>query len=166
MKIKTISVCLGLYMLFAMLTMSGCATSHLVASDSSMSRSQLHDLMADYGYTADQRDTGKIVTYFTADGVLSVPSVNAEVKGHQGISALFGQAWKQVSESGQQRRHIVSSLRILEETAYTAKFRAIMNVTGTPKSGQPAVYITGVYFGDAVLTEQGWLLKKLEINID
>ena len=139
--------------------------NHGVVSQASTYQA-VSELIADYGFAADQRDTAAVSALFTEDGKLAVPSAKAEVQGRDGITALFGQAWKPVAASGQQRRHIITGLRLFDETADSARFRAIMNVAGKPSDGSPQIYLTGYYLGEAVKTDDGWRLKQLTINVD
>ena len=149
---------------------SACATSETygtaLASASDTVQIGVSNLIADYGFHADRRDTKTVSSLFTEDGQLVVPKVGADVTGRASIAAAFGQTWQQVAKSGQQRRHIISSVRLSNITEKSADFRAIMNVTGKPSNGSPQVYLTGFYRGTAVWTDEGWRLKRLEINID
>lgn len=129
-------------------------------------KSQVADLIADYGFAADRRDTAATSALFLDNGVLAIPAAGTEVQGQAAIAAAFGQVWQAVAKSGQQRRHIITGLRILETAPGKVRFRAIMNVAGTGPDGAAQLYMTGFYMGEAVPTPDGWRLQRLEINVD
>jgi uncharacterized protein (TIGR02246 family) len=129
-------------------------------------KSEIADLFADYGFAADQRDADAVTTLFTEDGVLAISVVGIEVQGREAIAATFRKTWEPVSKAGQQRRHVISGLRITGMKSKEHSFRAIMTVAGTARDGTPQVYLNGYYTGTAVRGAQGWRFKRLEIHVD
>jgi hypothetical protein len=124
------------------------------------------NLFADYGFIADQRDAEAIKTLFVTEGSLAIPAAGVRVSGQQAIADTFTQVWKPVAAAGQQRRHIITGIRITEIAGETARFRAIMNVTGTSPTGGVQIFLTGYYQGEIMRTEAGWRFKALEIHAD
>ena len=124
------------------------------------------NLLADYGFIADQRDAEAIRALFVTDGSLTIPAGGVSVTGQQAIADTFTQFWKPVAAAGQQRRHAITGIRITEITGETARFRAIMNVTGTSPTSGVQIFLTGYYQGEIARTEAGWRFKALEIHAD
>lgn len=124
------------------------------------------NLLADYGFIADQRDADAIKALFVTEGSLAIPAARVRVSGQQAIADTFTQIWKPVAAAGQQRRHIISGIRITEITGDAARFRAIMNVTGTSPAGGVQIFMTGYYQGEIARTAQGWRFTALEIHAD
>jgi uncharacterized protein (TIGR02246 family) len=129
-------------------------------------KSEIADLFADYGFAADQRDAEAVAALFTEAGVLAIPVVGIQVQGREAIAASFRKTWEPVAKAGQQRRHVITGLRITGMKGKEHSFRAIMTVAGTARDGGPQVYLNGYYTGTAVRSNQGWRFKQLEIQVD
>jgi ketosteroid isomerase-like protein len=129
-------------------------------------KSEIADLFADYGFAADQRDPEAVSALFVEDGVLAIPVVKIEAKGRAAIAASFSKTWEPVAAAGQQRRHVITGLRLTSGEDKERGFRAIMTVVGTARDGTPQLYVNGYYTGVAVRTAQGWRFKRLEIRVD
>jgi len=129
-------------------------------------KSEIGDLFADYGFAADQRDPEAVSALFAEDGMLAIPVVNIEARGRDAIASSFRKTWEPVAAAGQQRRHVISGLRLTSGVGKERGFRAIMTVVGTARDGTPQLYVNGYYTGIAVLTAQGWRFKRLEIRVD
>jgi uncharacterized protein (TIGR02246 family) len=129
-------------------------------------KSEIADLFADYGFAADQRDADAVTALFTEDGVLAIPAVGIEAQGREAIAASFRKTWEPVAKAGQQRRHVITGLRITGMKGKEHSFRAIMTVAGTARDGTPQVYLNGYYTGTAARSTQGWRFKRLEIHVD
>jgi uncharacterized protein (TIGR02246 family) len=129
-------------------------------------KSEIADLFADYGFAADQRDPAAVAALFTEDGVLAIPVAGIEAQGREAIAASFRKTWEPVARVGQQRRHVITGLRITGMKGRDHDFRAIMTVAGTAPDRTPQVYLTGYYAGTAIHRNQGWRFKRLEIHVD
>ena len=129
-------------------------------------KSEIGDLFADYGFVADQRDPEAVSALFAEDGVLAIPVVKIEAQGRDAIAASFRKTWEPVAAAGQQRRHVITGLRLTSGEGGERGFRAIMTVVGTARDGTPQLYVNGYYTGIAVRTAQGWRFKRLEIRVD
>jgi uncharacterized protein (TIGR02246 family) len=129
-------------------------------------KSEIADLFADYGFAADQRDPDAVTALFTEDGALAIPAVGIEAQGREAIAASFRKTWEPVAKAGQQRRHVITGLRITSMKGKDHSFRAIMTVAGKARDGAPQVYLNGYYTGTAVRSNQGWRFKRLEIHVD
>jgi len=129
-------------------------------------KSEIADLFSDYGFAADERDPDEVSALFAEDGVLAIPAAGIEVKGRSAIAASFRKTWEPVAKAGQQRRHVITSLRITGQSGSARGFRAIMTVAGTARDGAPQIYLNGYYAGLAVRSANGWRFKRLEIHVD
>ena len=124
------------------------------------------DLISDYGFLADARDTAAVASLFTDDAALEVPVAGISVRGQAAIEAVYAQIWTGLAGTGVQRRHIISGLRLTEVTPQSADFRAIMNVTERSSEPRPQLHMTGYYTGKAVQTAAGWKFEQFVINAD
>jgi len=84
-------------------------------------KSEIADLFADYGFAADQRDPDAVTALFTEDGALAIPAVGIEAQGPEAIAASFRKTWEPVAKAGQQRRHVITGLRITSMYGLTVR---------------------------------------------
>ncbi|MDZ7588437.1 MAG: nuclear transport factor 2 family protein [Parasphingorhabdus sp.] len=131
-----------------------------------VAKSEIADLFADYGFAADQRDPNAVAALFAPEGVLAIPAVALEAQGRDAIAASFRQTWEPIAKAGQQRRHVITGLRLTAKTGSEHSFRAIMTVLGTARDGTSQIYLNGYYTGAAVRSGKGWQFRRLEIHVD
>jgi uncharacterized protein (TIGR02246 family) len=129
-------------------------------------KSGIADLFADYGFAADARNPDAVAALFAQDGVLAIPVAGVEALGREAIAASFRKTWEPVAKAGQQRRHVITGLRITDQIGRERGFRAIMTVAGTARDGTPQIYLNGYYAGRAFRSANGWRFKRLEIHVD
>ena len=68
------------------------------------------------------------------DGVLEIPHVGVEARGREAIAGTFAPVWKQIAEAGQQRRHVITGIRIESDEA---------GVYIALSADRPHIFVTG-----------------------
>lgn len=123
-------------------------------------------LFADYGFSADRRDERATAALFERDAQLSIPAYAVQAVGRDAIASTLRGIWKAVEQAGQQRRHMISGVRVIDGPHRSRLVRAVFSVTGTPREGKPQIYMTGYYEGEVVRDGSHWRFRRLTINVD
>ncbi|WP_116364369.1 nuclear transport factor 2 family protein [Parahaliea mediterranea] len=124
------------------------------------------NLMADYAWFADQRDTEAVSKLFVEQGVLKVPVVNQTMEGPAQVSSFFSKTWAPLEAMGQQRRHVITNIRPYDVQGDQARVRAYMTVLGSTKGGPSSIKLQGYYEAEVVDTPEGWRFRALTIQVD
>jgi len=129
-------------------------------------KQRIHDLIADYGWYADSRDVQGYLSLFTSDAVFVAPKLGLSLSGQQEISEFIGPRWKKIAESGEQRRHIITGIRLTNVSEKSGTYRAILNLSANPSEGETKIVMTGYYVGTITKTTAGWRIARLEFYPD
>jgi hypothetical protein len=99
-------------------------------------KQRIYELIADYGWYADSRDMKSYLGLFTADGAFVAPEMGLSLNSPKEMSDFLGPRWQNIAESGEQRRHIITGIRVTSITEKSATYRAILNLTANPSDGE------------------------------
>lgn len=124
-------------------------------------RQRIHELIADYGWYADSRDVQSYLGLFTPDAAFVAPKLGLSLNGQQEISAFIGPRWKKIAELGEQRRHIITGIRLTNVSEKSASYRAILNLAAKKSEGETKIVMTGFYVGTLTKTAAGWRIARL-----
>jgi ketosteroid isomerase-like protein len=127
---------------------------------------QIQNLVADYGWYADARDVSGYAGLFIEQAVFCSPNTQLSLSGREAIIATIDPYWKKADETGEQRRHIISGVKVTEYDGESARYRAILNLSGVMPGDTPRLLLSGVYLGEVVKTEQGWRFARVEFLQD
>jgi len=129
-------------------------------------RDAISDLLAAYAAGNDARDTGQIGDCFTADGAFTLHIAGADTIGplqpREALVEFFGQAFAAQSD---QRRHVVTNLRVVEDAADRALVEAYLTLIVTD-AGSTQLKSAGLYRADVVQDPAGWRFRSLVLFLD
>ena len=130
------------------------------------SRDDLHELFGAYGAANDLRDTALIGECFTAEGTFTLHIAGADTIGPLGprdaVLDFFEQAFAAQSD---QRRHVVTNLRLLEDGEDAARAEAYLTLIVTDE-GATQLKSAGRYDAEVVLEAEGWRFRALTLFLD
>jgi 3-phenylpropionate/cinnamic acid dioxygenase small subunit len=129
-------------------------------------RSEMEDLMARYAWLVDQREATALGRLFYDNGSLEIPAIESSFTGPVAIADFFTGTWKPLREAHEQRRHVITNLRILEEAGDRTSFTAYMSIFGSTPTTRPGLRMIGFYEVTALRRDDQWRFQKLRINID
>ena len=129
-------------------------------------RGELQALMADYAWLADQRDAVAVGGLFDKEGRLEVPAIDGTFSGPDAVTDFFAATWKPLNEAREQRRHVITNLRVLQKDRDRASFTAYMTIFGSTPGTPPGLRMVGFYEALAIRSGGQWRFEVLRINID
>ena len=129
-------------------------------------KQRIYDLIADYGWYADSRDVQGYLGLFINDAVFASPKMGLSLSGRKEISDFIVPRWKKIGESGEQRRHIITGIRLTNLTERSGTYRAILNLSANPSEGETKIMMTGYYVGTVTKIEAEWRIARLEFYPD
>ena len=129
-------------------------------------RHAIADLFADYGAANDLRDVALIGDCFTADGAFLLHIAGGQTIGplepRDEVLAFFGAAFGAQSD---QRRHVVTNIRLLESDDDRARVRAYLTLIVTD-GGRTALQSAGRYDAEVVADGEDWRFRSLTLFLD
>jgi hypothetical protein len=130
------------------------------------SRDDLHELFGAYGTANDLRDPALIGECFTAEGTFTLHIAGADTIGplrpRDAVLDFFGQAFAVQSD---QRRHVVTNMRLLEDGEDAARAEAYLTLIVTD-GGTTELKSAGRY--DVRLAREGgaWRFRDMVLHLD
>jgi hypothetical protein len=129
-------------------------------------RARIADLWGDYGAGNDQRDFDLLESCFTEDMSFTVHIAGGDTVGplqpRKDVLEFFRAA---LGAQTDQRRHVLTNFRYLEEGADRAKVAAYLSLIVTDK-GQTVTKSAGVYDAEIVLDGGRWRFRSMVLDLD
>jgi uncharacterized protein (TIGR02246 family) len=124
------------------------------------------ELLAGYAAANDLRDVGLISECFTPDGAFILHIAGSDTIGplqpRRDLLAFFGAAFGAQSD---QRRHVVTNVRLLESDDDRARVEAYLTLIVTD-GGRTALQSAGRYDAEVVRDVRGWRFRSLTLFLD
>jgi uncharacterized protein (TIGR02246 family) len=129
-------------------------------------RDAVAELFATYAAANDARDVAGIGDCFTADAAFTLHIAGADSIGplapRDALVEFFGQAFAAQSD---QRRHVITNLRLLDDGADAARAEAYLSLIVTD-AGATALKSAGRYRAEAVREGGAWRFRSLTLDLD
>ncbi len=129
-------------------------------------RHAIAELFAAYGAANDLRDASLIGDCFTPDGAFLLHIAGADTIGplqpRDDVLAFFGAAFGAQSD---QRRHVVTNIRLLEPGEDRARVEAYLTLIVTD-GGVTALKSAGRYDAEVVADGADWRFRSLTLFLD
>jgi len=129
-------------------------------------RDAVAELFAAYAAANDLRDAGLIGECFTPEGAFTLHIAGADTIGplqpRDAFLEFFGQAFAAQSD---QRRHVVTNLRLLDDGETSARAEAYLTLIVTD-GGHTALKSAGRYDAEVVREAEGWRFRALTLYLD
>jgi hypothetical protein len=129
-------------------------------------RDALAELFGAYAAANDARDAAAIGECFHADGAFTLHIAGADTIGplqpRESVLEFFGQAFAAQSD---QRRHVVTNLRLVEDAADRALVEAYLTLIVTD-DGRTELKSAGLYRADVVQDAAGLRFQSLVLFLD
>ena len=129
-------------------------------------RDAIAELFSAYGAANDLRDAGLIGECFTADGAFTLHIAGADSLGplapRDALLDFFGAAFAAQSD---QRRHVVTNLRLVEDGSDGARAEAYLTLIVTD-GGATALKSAGRYETVVVREAGGWRFREMVLHLD
>ena len=113
-------------------------------------------LVFDYAAGNDDRDIDAIMACFTPEGSFGLQVAGQDpvgpIEGAEAVAAFYGET---LGAQDDQRRHVITNVRLLECDGRTARATSYFSLMVTDDSGT-RVATTGVYADTLVRGEDGW----------
>ena len=129
-------------------------------------REKIADLWADYGAGNDKRDFDLLESCFTDDISFTVHIAGGDTVGplqpRKDVLEFFRAA---LSAQTDQRRHVLTNFRYVEEGASSAKVAAYLSLIVTD-NGQTVTKSAGGYQTEIVLDGGQWRFQSMILDLD
>ena len=130
-------------------------------------RNAIEQLFADYGWPMDTQEWPVLESVFADDAqfTITIPGMDA-IGPINGRDAIVEFCSSTVGDQTDQRRHVISNVRITNETDTTADVYAILTLV-VVADGALAVQSSGMYRTQvAVQTDGKWRFTSMVIELD
>jgi hypothetical protein len=129
-------------------------------------RHAIDDLFTRYAWGNDIRDVDLIETLLVPEATFSLSIAGETVVGpFDDRAAMIAFYREALGGQSDQRRHVTTNLRYLEEADDRAKLDAYLTLLAT-EDGTPRVVCTGLYHAEVVQRDGAWLFASLVIALD
>ena len=129
-------------------------------------RHAIAELLAGYGAANDLRDVALIGDCFTPDGTFLLHIAGGQTIGplepREELVAFFGAAF---AAQNDQRRHVVTNVRLLESDDDRARVEAYLTLIVTD-GGQTTLQSAGRYDAEVVHDGTGWRFRAMTLFLD
>ncbi len=129
-------------------------------------RDAISELFAAYAAANDVRDAGLVADCFTEDATFTLHIAGGPTIGplepRDEVVAFFGAAF---AEQDDQRRHVVTNLRLLEAEDDRARAEAYLTLIVTD-GGTTALKSAGRYDTEVVRDRAGWTFRSMTLHLD
>lgn len=130
-------------------------------------RNAIEQLFADYGWPMDTQDWPILESVFTedADFAITIPGMD-RIGPINGRDAIIEFCSSTVGDQDDQRRHVITNIRIINETDTTADVFAILSLI-VVANGSLAVQSSGMYRTKVARGVDGnWRFTSMVIELD
>ena len=129
-------------------------------------RDAIEQLFADYGWPMDTREWPVLATVFTDDASFVITIQGAEAVSITGRDAIVEFCSSTVDAQTDQRRHVITNLRIVDGTETTADAFAILTLV-VVTDGELEVKSSGLYKTKVVRGADGrWRFAHMLLELD
>ena len=129
-------------------------------------RSAIDQLFADYGWPMDSREFSVLGDTFTEDAEFTIVITGGETIGPiSGRDAIVEFCSSTVGEQTDQRRHVITNVRIGPQTDTSAEVTAILTLI-VVADGALEVKSSGLYRTQAVLDGDAWRFASMHLTLD
>lgn len=129
-------------------------------------RDAIAELLAGYGAANDLRDVGLIADCFTADGAFTLHIAGGQTIGplepRDEVIGFFGVAFEAQND---QRRHVVTNMRLLESGDHRARVEAYLTLIVTD-GGKTVLQSAGRYDTEVVRHGAEWRFRAMTLYLD
>jgi hypothetical protein len=129
-------------------------------------RHAIDQLFADFGWWNDERRWDRLDEVFTSDGEFSITIAGGDLIGpFVSVEAIVEFCTAAGADLQDQRRHVVSNIRIVEEAPESARATGYLTLLAT-QADSLEVKSAGVMTTEAVATSEGWRFKSIRLALD
>jgi hypothetical protein len=130
-------------------------------------RNAIEQLFADYGWPMDSREWPVLSGVFTEDAEFTIAIANGDTIGPiVGRDAIVEFCSSTVNAQTDQRRHVITNVRIGPETDDEATVTAILSLIVVAEGGLE-VKSSGLYRTNVVRGDDGrWRFKSMHLGLD
>lgn len=129
-------------------------------------RAKIGDLWGSYGTANDLRDLDLVESCFTEDASFTIHIAGAGSVGplqpRKEIVAFFRDA---LTTQTDQRRHVLTNFRYLEDTEHQARITAYLSLLVTD-NGQTVLKSAGIYETEVVRDGGDWRFHSMVLSLD
>ena len=129
-------------------------------------RQAIQDLFADYAWAMDARDFDLLADVFHEDASFTIDITGADSFGPfepgSGVVEFISSTTKEQTD---QRRHVVTNIRVEEETASDATVTATLTLN-VVDDGKLTVQSVGVYRAECVDAGDRWKFRQFNLALD
>jgi 3-phenylpropionate/cinnamic acid dioxygenase small subunit len=129
-------------------------------------RQAIHDLFMDYAWAMDARDFDLLADVFHKDASFTIDITGADSFGPfepgSGVVEFISSTTKQQTD---QRRHVITNLRVEEETDSDATVTATLTLNVVDE-GTLTVQSIGVYRAECVDAGDRWRIRGFNLALD
>jgi SnoaL-like domain len=125
-------------------------------------RAALHDLMARYAQSVDQRDIPGIVGCFTVDAHVDMDGGAQSVVGRDALASFFEAAFEsELMGTGSVSTHLLTDVLVAFDDRADRAHAETLAIACHARPGRSTVSIRGLrYTDDCVRTADGWLIER------
>lgn len=130
-------------------------------------RSAIAELFATYAAAMDDHEMSLLKGVFTADAsfALDIEGVDRGVGPLQPRDSILEFISSTVSGQADQRRHVITNIRVVEEAEDRANVNALLTLLVTD-NGELSARSTGVYKTTVARTANSWLFDRMHLKLD
>jgi len=129
-------------------------------------RDSLEQLFAQYGWPMDTKDFGNLNTVFAKDAKFTVQIAGGDTYGPiEGREAIYDFVSGTVGAQTDQRRHVITNMRLESANGDTAVATAILTLL-VIDNGAIEVKSSGLYRGEIVKEDGEWRFSSLHLYLD
>jgi hypothetical protein len=129
-------------------------------------RNAIEQLFSDYGWPMDSREWPVLSDVFTEDADFTIVITGGDTIGPiEGRDAIVEFCSSTVDAQTDQRRHVITNVRIGPETADDAEVTAILTLI-VVSDGVLEVKSSGLYRTRAVLDGDRWRFSSMHLTLD
>ena len=129
-------------------------------------RSAIDQLFADYGWPMDSREFSVLGDVFTKDAEFTIVITGGDTIGPiSGRDAIVEFCSSTVGEQQDQRRHVITNVRIGPQTENDATVTAILTLIVVAE-GALTVKSSGLYRTQVVLDGDAWRFTNMHLTLD
>ena len=129
-------------------------------------KSAIDQLFADYGWPMDSREFSVLGDVFTEDAEFTIVITGGDTIGPiSGRDAIVEFCSSTVGEQQDQRRHVITNVRIGPQTENDATVTAILTLIVVAE-GALTVKSSGLYRTQVVLDGDAWRFTSMHLTLD
>ncbi len=129
-------------------------------------RLEILNMLGEYSHLYDEGRFDDWLNLFVVDATFEfVGAMQAMFSGTSEIINIPSM-YREALARGEQGRHLLTNVTVLEQTASTASVAALALLIGTDRDGQPTYNAPGRYTGALARTGDGWRIARWQLHLD